>query len=81
MKPLAEIGAYFENGIIDLIKLNTEREELASAQKTSKIAIFIDKEIVLENKWHQNIDLSFVELKSGHLWKPYNPFPFFEYFW
>lgn len=69
-------GPYFKNGIIDLITLNKERQKLADAQK---ITIFIREHryrgySFLENKWKQDINLSLIELRNGHLWKPFNPF-------
>lgn len=51
------------NGIIDLCILNTEREKLANACKTT---IFVDEEIYLANRWANRINFTFIELKRDH---------------
>lgn len=53
-------GNYTKNDIIDLVGLNRERKKLLNARK---IAIFVEEDIFLKNKWNQEINLSFIALK------------------
>lgn len=59
------------NEKIDLLALNDERAKLPNA---TKITIFLNEQIFLQNKWNQPINLDLIALKRHLSWKPMDLF-------